>query len=396
MVALNLMFQVGAANEQPGKTGLAHFLEHLFFSGSTHAPHYDRAMEAMGGQNNAYTSQDVTCYHATVPAGNLERLLWLEADRFAHLTCSQEAIEVQRKVVLEEFQESTLNTPYGDLWQHLLELQYPDPAHPYHWATIGRSLEEVENLSAADIFAFRERHYVMSNAALAIVGGVSPADTLQLVEKWFGGFPTRPQPPQPAFRPAPATAVTTEVKGSGPCGLVAMVCDAPPRAQEEALHTDLLVRLMTDGNDAWLHKRLVEELGVCTDVEAFASASMGPGLLCLQGLLAEGVSLTQGQEAMARAVDSWQTTLLEHDHAWDRTRHQLECSHLFRESSLGGKAGSLARAILLGGAQFFTEEMERLRQLDKAALLTTGATLLAPSRRRFLLYQGGSASLSDN
>src|SRR5690554_812885 len=184
MAVMNILYDVGARDEDEDQTGFAHLFEHLMFGGSVNIPQYDKPLQLVGGENNAFTSNDITNYYITLPAVNLETAFWLESDRMLGLAFNEKSLEVQRNVVCEEFKQRYLNQPYGDAWLRLRPLAYQ--VHPYRWATIGRALEHIEQARMEDVKAFFAKHYTPENAILAVAGHVRTDDVKQLAEKWFG------------------------------------------------------------------------------------------------------------------------------------------------------------------------------------------------------------------
>jgi predicted Zn-dependent peptidase len=187
MAVVNVLYDVGARDEDPAKTGFAHLFEHLMFGGSVHIPVYDEPLQVAGGENNAYTTNDLTNYYCQLPAENIETAFWLESDRMISLAFSKKSLEVQRKVVCEEFKEHYINKPYGDVWHKLRELVYT--RHPYRWMTIGKELKHIEDATLEDVKAFFNKHYNPSNAILVVAGNVELANVKLLTEKWFGPIP---------------------------------------------------------------------------------------------------------------------------------------------------------------------------------------------------------------
>jgi predicted Zn-dependent peptidase len=188
MAVLNVLYDVGAKDENPSKTGFAHLFEHLMFGGSKHIPSYDEPLQFAGGENNAFTTNDLTNYYCQLPAENIETAFWLESDRMLSLAFSKKSLEVQRKVVCEEFKEHYINKPYGDVWHKMRELAYT--THPYKWMTIGASLQHIEEVTLEEVKEFFYKHYTPCNAILVIAGNVDTAEMKALAEKWFGPIPS--------------------------------------------------------------------------------------------------------------------------------------------------------------------------------------------------------------
>src|SRR5450432_3046569 len=200
MAVVNTLYDVGARDEDPGRTGFAHLFEHLMFGGSVHIGDFETPLQLAGGENNAYTTNDYTNYYIQLPAENIETAMWLESDRMLSLAFSEKSLEVQRKVVCEEFKEHYINKPYGDVWQKMRDLAYK--VHPYKWMTIGKELSHVENAQLQDVKDFFYKHYTPANAILTVAGNVTVDKVKKLSEKWFGDIPAgekyiRNIPPEP-------------------------------------------------------------------------------------------------------------------------------------------------------------------------------------------------------
>src|SRR5882762_10287024 len=180
MAVLNILYDVGARDEDPEQTGFAHLFEHLMFGGSVNIPHYDEPLQRVGGENNAFTSNDITNYYITLPAANIETAFWLESDRMLSLAFSEKSLEVQRNVVIEEFKQRYLNQPYGDVWLKLRPLAYK--VHPYQWATIGKEISHIENATMDDVKGFFFKHYLPPNAILVVAGNVTVDQVKSLSE----------------------------------------------------------------------------------------------------------------------------------------------------------------------------------------------------------------------
>src|ERR1044071_8652877 len=184
IAVMNILYDVGSRDEQPHKTGFAHLFEHLMFGGSVNIPSYDEPLQLVGGENNAFTTNDITNYYLTLPADNLETGFWLESDRMLSLAFSDKSLEVQRNVVIEEFKQRYLNQPYGDVWLLLRPLAYQQ--HPYKWATIGKEISHIADAQITDVKNFFRKHYSPINAILVVAGNVTVDKAKYLAEKWFG------------------------------------------------------------------------------------------------------------------------------------------------------------------------------------------------------------------
>jgi zinc protease len=326
LVAVNLWYHVGSKDESPGRTGFAHLFEHLMFMGSKHAPYpsFDAIMESWGGHNNGTTSNDRTNYYEIGPRNLLETFLWLEADRLATLAevITEEELEKQRKVVLNERRQSYENRPYGRGELRIPEVMYPD-AHPYHWPTIG-SQADVEAASVADVRNFFERFYRPSNASLAIAGDFEPAEARRLVERYFGwqAKRDRPRPPSP---PAPSLAEAREETLTDRVQLprLRLTWHTPALFSAGDAELDIAAHVLGGGKSSRLYRTLVYERRIAQDVFAYqgsqrltslfhvgVTAKPEHGLDELQGAVDAQLARLAGDGPTAAEVDRARNTHL--------------------------------------------------------------------------------------
>src|SRR5690606_2366839 len=282
MAVVNILYDVGARDEDPDKTGFAHLFEHLMFGGSIHIPHFDTPLQRVGGENNAFTSNDITNYYITLPAANLETAFWLESDRMLGLAFSEKSLEVQRQVVCEEFKQRYLNQPYGDVWLRLRPLAYT--VYPYRWATIGKALAHIEDAKIADVRAFFEKHYTPDNAILVVAGNVKTAYVKQLAEKWFAPITAKTT----YHRQLPAEPEQLEprreiVQADVPLSSIYMAFHGPGRLNEGYYAVDLISDLLSQGPSSRLYRRLVKEQGIFSELNAYQVGSLGPNLFVIEG-----------------------------------------------------------------------------------------------------------------
>lgn len=297
LVSVNTLYKVGARDESPDKTGFAHLFEHLMFSGSKHVPDFDTPLQRAGGQNNAFTNNDFTNYYVTLPKENLDTALWLESDRMLELGFSTEALEVQRKVVIEEFRQRYLNQPFGDLWLTLRPMAYQQ--HPYQWATIGKSIAHIEDATMDDVKQFYNKYYAPSNAILAIAGNVDPQDILERVNKWYGAVPAgnglaRQYPIESFSESNKSKTLERDV----PQKALHMAWLMSDRLDEEYYKFDLLSDVLGNGKSSRLYQKLVIEKELFTQLSAFITGSIDRGLFMVSGMLSEKVSHDEAREAI--------------------------------------------------------------------------------------------------
>lgn len=395
MVAVNVLYDVGARDEQPHKTGFAHLFEHLMFSGSVNIPQYDLPLQMAGGENNAYTTNDITNYYIQLPKENIETALWLESDRMLSLAFNEQGFEVQRKVVCEEFKEHYINKPYGDVWKIIREMAYTQ--HPYKWMTIGKELAHIENATLDDVKAFFKKHYNPSNAILCIAGDVDGQEILQLVEKWFGNIPAgekyvRNLPTEPK-----QTEKRTEtVYANVPVDAFYKVWHIAPRLQDGYYITDVITEILGSGSSATLYQKLVKEQELFSDITCYHTGSLDAGLMVVSGRLAKGVSM----EAAEAGVDAIIKDIIDKgitQEEFQKAINKVESVIVFEDLNLLSRANNLAFYELLGDAALMNKEMDNYHTLTLEAIQQYAAEVLVDSNSCVLYYhaQPGAASAFD-
>ncbi|MGI4869943.1 MAG: M16 family metallopeptidase [Janthinobacterium lividum] len=385
LAVLNILYDVGSRDEDASRTGFAHLFEHLMFSGSVNVPSYDEPLQKVGGENNAFTSSDITNYYLSLPAANIETGFWLESDRMLDLAFSENGLDVQRKVVVEEFKQSYLNQPYGDVWLQLKPLAYKE--HPYQWNTIGKEISHIEEADMADVRAFFRKHYAPQNAVLVVAGAVAFAEVKRLAEKWFGPIAGGPryerqlpqEPPQQEARHAEITAAV-------PLSALYKAYHMPARLDSRYHAVDLLSDVLGRGKSSRLHQRLVKELELFNNISASVTGSLDPGLLVVSGKLNAGVALADAD----RAVEEVVAELLREDVATEelgKVKNQAEAGLVFGEIELLNRALSLAIGKLLGNANLVNEEPALLQAITPAAVREAAELVLRPENCSTLYYQ---------
>ncbi|MBX0291545.1 insulinase family protein [Hymenobacter sp. HSC-4F20] len=385
MAVLNVLYNVGSRDEDPAHTGFAHLFEHLMFSGSVNIPSYDEPLQLVGGENNAFTSPDITNYYLTLPAANLETGFWLESDRMLNLAFSENGLEVQRKVVVEEFKQNYLNQPYGDVWLKLRPLAYQH--HPYQWATIGKEVSHIEEATMQQVRAFFAKHYSPANAVLVVAGDVTVAEASRLAEKWFGPIPSgtryeRQLPHEPRQTEARFLEITAEV----PLSALYKVYHMPGRGQEGYYATDLLGDVLGRGKSSRLYQQLVKEQPLFNSISASTMGSFEPGLLVISGKLNTGVTLEEADAAVEAVVAEFRTTELATEEL-EKVKNQAEASIVFSEIELLNRAMSLAFSKLLGDADLVNQESAKVQAVTTAQVLAAAQEVLRPDNCSTLYYR---------
>lgn len=358
IAVLNILYDVGSRDERADKTGFAHLFEHLMFGGSVNIPNYDEPLQRVGGENNAFTSTDVTNYFLTVPAANIETGFWLESDRMLSLSFDPEVLEVQRKVVIEEFKQNYLNQPYGDVWLKLRPLVYE--AHPYQWATIGKDISHIENASMDEVKDFFFRYYVPNNATLVVAGKVKADQVKTLAEKWFGPIlpgrtPRRELPQEPVQRKKKFISYTAPV----PADAFYMAFHMPGRFSDDYHPVELLSDALGQGHSSRLYHRLVKEAELFTSISSHTAGTLDPGMLVISGRVRPGVSLEAGHEAVDRVIKEVienGITLTE----LEKVKTQAESSLEFGEVEVLNRAINLAFATLSGDTSIVNQERAKI------------------------------------
>jgi len=356
MAVLNILYDVGARDEDPNKTGFAHLFEHLMFGGSVNIPSYDEPLQRVGGENNAFTSNDITNYYITLPAENIETAFWLESDRMLSLAFSEKSLDTQRNVVSEEFKQRYLNQPYGDVWLKLRPLAYKK--HSYRWATIGKELSHIENATMDDVKAFFKKHYTPQNAILVVGGNVKTEDVKKLAEKWFEPIPAGEKYLRDLVQEEPQTEARAEtVKANVPLNAIYMAFKMPGRLNQDYYAFDLLSDILSRGQSSRLYNSLLKEQQLFSDINAYISSSLDPGLFIVEGKLVEGVTIETAEKAIWVELDKLKAELVS-DAELTKVKNKVESVLVFSEMSLLDKAMNLAYYELLGDAALLNQETE--------------------------------------
>jgi len=356
MAVLNILYDVGARDEDPDKTGFAHLFEHLMFGGSVNIPNYDEPLQRVGGENNAFTSNDITNYYITLPAENIETAFWLESDRMLSLAFSEKSLDTQRNVVSEEFKQRYLNQPYGDVWLKLRPLAYKK--HPYRWATIGKELSHIENATMEDVKAFFKKHYTPQNAIMVVGGNVKLEEVKKLAEKWFAPIPAGDKYVRNLVQEEPQTeARTATIKANVPLNAIYIAFKMPERLNKDYYAFDLLSDILSRGQSSRLYHRLLKEQQLFSDINAYISSSLDPGLFIVEGKLIEGVAIETAEKAIWEELNKLKTESVS-ELELTKVKNKVESVLVFSEMSLLDKAMNLAYYELLGDASLLNQETE--------------------------------------
>ncbi|CAA9298417.1 MAG: Zinc protease [uncultured Cytophagales bacterium] len=385
IAAVNILYNVGSKDEDESKTGFAHLFEHLMFGGSRHVPVYDEPLQRVGGENNAFTSPDITNYYITLPAVNLETAFWLESDRMMSLSFDPRVLEVQRKVVVEEFKQRYLNQPYGDVWLRLRPLAYK--VHPYRWATIGKEISHIEDATMDDVRSFFYKYYLPNNAILVVAGPVQVEDIKRLAQKWFGpipaGAPYRRQLPQ---EPVQQEARTEETEAAVPLDALYKAFHMPAKTDNDYFAADLMTDLLGRGKSSRLYERLVKEAKLFNNVNAYVTGSADPGLLVIQGQLNGGVTIERGEAELNAILEEFtQNGVPAAELA--KVKNQAESTLVFSEVEMLNRAMNLAFAANLGDPEEVNREGEKLQAVTPDEVQNMARRILRPTNTSTLYYR---------
>ena len=384
MAVVNVLYDVGARDEVASKTGFAHLFEHLMFGGSINIPDYDDPLQVAGGENNAYTTNDLTNYYCQLPADNLETAFWLESDRMLSLAFSKKSLDVQRKVVCEEFKEHYINKPYGDVWHTMRELAFKE--HPYKWMTIGKELSHVENATLEDVKQFFFKHYTPVNAILVVAGNVTVEHVKELAEKWFGDIPSgekynRHLPEEPKQIEARRMTVHRNV----PMDAIYKTWHMCARRDDDYYATDLLTDILGGGASSRLYQSLVKEQQLFANINCYHFGSLDKGLLTIEGQLIQGVDIEKAEAAIELELDKVRKELLD-ERELQKVKNKTESIMAFEDMSVMNRAGSLAFYELLGDGELMNTEFQKYQEVKSEDLHRIANEVLTNENSNTLWY----------
>jgi zinc protease len=388
MAVVNVMYDVGARDENPDKTGFAHLFEHLMFGGSINIPEYDEPLQRAGGENNAYTTNDLTNYYCQLPAENIETAFWLESDRMLSLAFSKKSLDVQRKVVVEEFREHYINKPYGDVWHQLRQLAYQ--VHPYRWMTIGKELSHIENASLEDVKQFFFKHYTPSNAILVVAGNVDTPRVKELAEKWFGDI----APGVKYDRNLPAEPLqgerrVKEIKADVPLDALYKCWHMAGRLDQRYYVTDLMSDILGGNASSRLYQKLVKEKKLFSQIGCHHFGSIDAGLIAVEGKLIKGVDMKTAETAIQEEIMLLQSQSIS-EKELQKVINKTESMMAFEDMTLTSRANSLANYELLGDANLMNTELEKYQSVTTNDILEESRRILVPANSSTLYYYSNS------
>jgi len=384
LVCLNILYDVGSRDEDESRTGFAHLFEHLMFGGSVNIPSYDEPLQRVGGENNAFTSNDITNYYLTLPSANIETAFWLESDRMLSLAFSQKSLDVQRNVVIEEFKQRYLNQPYGDVWLHFRPLAYK--VHPYKWDTIGKEIKHIEEAKMDDVKSFFSKHYFPGNAIMVVTGNVMLNSVQHLCEKYFAPIPQGEklkrnlpkEPPQEAKR-------TLKVETNVPANAIYKGWHMCKRTDEQFYAYDLMSDILSRGNSARLYNELVKNQQLFSEINAFCLGDYDEGLFMTMGKLSDGVTMEQGEAAIDKEFEKLKTELITETEL-TKVKNKVESTLEFSEMSILNKAMNLAFNELLGDAANVNKESEKYQRVTSAQIQAEAVKCFTENNASVLYY----------
>ncbi|MBL7834805.1 MAG: insulinase family protein [Cyclobacteriaceae bacterium] len=385
IAVMNILYDVGSRDEQEEKTGFAHLFEHLMFGGSVNIPNYDEPLQRVGGENNAFTNTDITNYYLTVPAANIETAFWLESDRMLSLSFDPKVLEVQRKVVVEEFKQRYFNQPYGDVWLKLRPLAYQ--RHPYKWATIGKEISHIENATDEDVKKFFFKHYVPSNAILVVAGNVTLEQVKVLAEKWFEPIPAGTKPVRSLTDEPPQTVKRVdETTANVPANALYKTFHMGGRFEKSYYAADLLSDILSRGQSSRLYNRLVKEKEIFTSISSFVMGTIDPGLLVISGRVKDGIRLEDAEREINKILED----VVHHgvtEEELEKVKNQAIATVEFGEVEVINRAMALAFAALSGNANLVNTEKEELSAVTVSDIHEAARVILREENSSVLFYR---------
>ena len=384
LAAVNILYKVGARNENPARTGFAHLFEHLMFRGTREVPNFDLPVQMASGDNNAFTNNDYTDFYITLPKDNIETALWLESDRMEGLEITPAKFEAEKKVVIEEFRQRYLNQPYGDQTMLLRALAYK--VHPYRWATIGLTIDHIAGATLEEVEAFYRAHYRPSNAVLSISADIEEERMLELAEKWFAPLADHPADavaiPQ---EPVQTEARREEVERDVPASTLTVAYHMGGRTDADFYTADLVSDLLSGGDSGRLYTHLVKERQLLSSVNAYVTGDIDPGLFVFTGQLLPGVTPETAEAAFREEIALLQTTPAT-VYEIEKVKNKFEANTLFGELNVMNKAMNLGFYEMLGDLELINREVDLYRAVTDEQIRSFSSRTFRPENSSTLIY----------
>jgi len=385
LAVVNLLYDVGSRDEKPDKTGFAHLFEHLMFGGSKNIPNYDEPLQRVGGENNAFTSPDITNYYVTLPAQNIETAFWLESDRMLSLSFDPKVLEVQKSVVIEEFKQRYLNQPYGELWLKMRPLAYEK--HPYQWATIGKEISHIEHATMEDVKDFFFTHYRPNNAYLVVAGNVETEEIKELAEKWFGEIPSGEKRARKLpVEPRQEKAKFLEMEADVPVDALYKAYHMPAKSDEKYYATDLMSDILGRGKSSRLYKKLVKEKGIFSSLAAYVTGSVDPGLLVISGQVSSGISLENADIAVQEVIKELQAEEVANKEL-EKVKNQAISTVVYGEVDILNRAMSIAFGAAMGNPNLVNEETDLIKGVSTKEIHEAANDILRVENSSTIYYK---------
>ncbi|MFN8285451.1 MAG: pitrilysin family protein [Chitinophagales bacterium] len=384
MAAVNILYKVGSRDEQAEQTGFAHLFEHFMFEGSVNIPEFDTPLQNAGGENNAFTSSDITNYYDILPAANLETAFWLESDRMMSLAFEDESLNTQKNVVMEEFKEHYINQPYGDVWHKMTDLAYK--VHPYRWPVIGKNLSHIEHVQMQSAKDFFFKYYRPNNAVLVVAGDVRPADVFKLADKWFGEIPAGPEisraiPQEPAQQEARMLDVYAKV----PVNALYKAYKMSARKDAGYYAADLLRDILSTGDSSRLYHELVKEKKLFSSISAYSTETVDAGLFMVDGKLNPGVSMEEADNAVKEVLQKMVDEKVSQQEL-EKVKNKIESYLLFGETNILNRAMNLAYFEMLGDANDVNLEIEKYLNVTPEQMQQAAAAIFKDENSSTIRY----------
>lgn len=384
LVAMNILYDVGSKDENPSFTGMAHLFEHLMYCGTANIPEYDLPLQLAGGENNAFTNNDITNYYLTLPSGNIETAFWLESDRMIEPDFTQKKLDIQKSVVIEEFKQRFLNQPYGDVMLLLRPQAYT--IHPYRWPTIGMDISHLENVDLDHVKDFFSQHYTPGNAIVTLAGNIEPVKAYDLAVKWFGSIPARDRAQRTIpLEPAQTKEKKLTVERNVPSDALYKAWHMGPRISEDYSTLDLLTDLLAGGESGRLYNRLVRDKNLFSEINAYITSDVDPGLVILSGKLMRGTDIMKAEKAVNEVINELKDSELS-DYELEKVKNRFESSVVLSNTSILNKAMNLSMYELLGDPYMVNMEVESYRAVSREMMRETAIKYLSPENCTTLFY----------
>jgi zinc protease len=384
LAAMNILYDVGSKDEDPSMTGMAHLFEHLMYCGSANIPDYDLPLQLAGGENNAFTNNDITNYYLTLPSENIETGFWLESDRLLEPDFTHKKLDIQKSVVIEEFKQRYLNQPYGDVMLLLRPAVYT--IHPYRWPTIGMEIAHLENVSLDHVKDFFSLHYTPANAVLSLTGDIKPDKAYDLAVKWFGSIPERDSVERRLpFEPAQTEEKKLTVERDVPSDALYKAWHMGPRISEDYFSLDLLTDLLAGGESGRLYNKLVREKNLFSEINAYVTSDIDPGLVVLSGKLMKGIDITNAERAVNEVINELKDSAVS-DNELEKVKNRFESSVVLSNTSILNKALNLSMYELLGDAGLVNREVESYRAVSRKMVSESAVKYFSSENCTTLFY----------